>query len=254
MYDVNYTYGRAFQPTFYSFRKPFVRTETTFDNTGGNASGNVRHVVVGNWLYDLPFGRGKKFAAHANGFWDRVIGGWSFQGVARLQTGRLLDFGNVRLIGMTPDDLRAEYKVRLTTDPQNRFRTLVFNLPQDIIDNTVKAFNVDARGYTQGAPSGRYFAPANSPACIETVTGFGDCGVRSLIVTGPKVSRVDFNFVKRIRVTEKIYIEGQAQVFNVFNTQNFNPVDYAGSVPDSFQITGAIDQSRTMQLAFRISF
>ena len=87
-----------------------------------------------------------------------------------------------------------------------------------------------------------------------TVNGFGECGVRSLIVTGPKVVRVDFNVIKQIRVTEKVLIEGQAQIFNVFNNVSFNPVNYAGSISDSYQVTGAIDQSRTMQLAFRISF
>src|SRR5262249_49036146 len=105
-----------------------------------------------------------------------------------------------------------------------------------------------------GAPSGRYFAPANSPNCIEAVAGFGDCGVRSLIVTGPKVVRFDVNFIKQIRVTERVVLEGQAQIFKGFNNVNFNPVNYAGSVSDSYQVTGAIDQSRTMQLAFRISF
>jgi hypothetical protein len=89
---------------------------------------------------------------------------------------------------------------------------------------------------------------------METVNGFGDCGVRSLIVTGPKVVRFDFNLIKRIRVTERVSLEGQAQVFNVFKNVNFNPVNYIGSVSDSYQVTGAIDQSRTMQLAFRISF
>ena len=56
-------------------------------------------------------------------------------------------------------------------------------LPQDIIDNTVKAFSVSATSATgygaQGAPSGRYFAPANGPDCIEVAAGFGDCGLRS---------------------------------------------------------------------------
>jgi len=62
------------------------------------------------------------------------------------------------------------------------------------------------------------------------------------------------NLIKQIRLTERVFIEGQAQVFNVFNNTNFNPVNYIGSVSDSYQVTGAIDQSRTMQLAFRISF
>jgi hypothetical protein len=49
-------------------------------------------------------------------------------------------------------------------------------------------------------------------------------------------------------------------IFNLFNNTNFNPVggtlapSYIGSTKDSFQVTTAVDQSRTMQLAFRISF
>jgi hypothetical protein len=72
--------------------------------------------------------------------------------------------------------------------------------------------------------------------------------------TGPKVVRFDMNLIKQIRLNEKLLLEGQAQLFNVFNNVNFNPVNYVGSVSDSYQVTSAIDQSRTMQLAFRVSF
>ena len=41
---------------------------------------------------------------------------------------------------------------------------------------------------------------------------------------------------------------------NLFNNVNFNPVQYTGSTTDSYQVTGAVDQSRTMQMAFRFSF
>ena len=258
-FELNYTYGKAFMDQFYSFHKPYVNTEMNYTNVysnspSGNATGNVRHVGVANWMYQLPFGRGKRYLTGASGLLDRIVGGWSYQGLARLQSGRMLDYGNVRLIGMTADDVRNAYQLRMTTDPQNKYRTLMYMLPQDIIDNTIKAFSVNATGYTAGAPSGRYFAPANSPNCMESVNNFGDCGVRSLIVTGPKVVRFDMNLVKQIKVTERVVIEGQAQVFNIFNNTNFNPVNYLGSVSDSYQVTGAIDQQRTMQLAFRISF
>ena len=255
LFELNYTYGVGWQDQFYSFHKPYVTTEQNYTNSGsGSETGNVRHVLVANWMYQLPFGRGKRYLGSANGLLDRIVGGWSYQGVARVQSGRMLDFGNVRLNGMTPDDVRNAFQLRKVTDPQNPYRTLAYMLPQDILDNTVKAFSVNATGYTAGAPSGRYFAPANSPNCIESVNGFGDCGIRSLIVTGPKVVRFDMNLVKQIKLTERVVIEGQAQVFNVFNNTNFNPVNYLGSVSDSYQVTGAIDQSRTMQLAFRISF
>jgi hypothetical protein len=193
---------------------------------------------------------------------QRIIGNWNFQGVARLQSGRLVDFGDVRLVGMSADDVRKSFKPRLVTDPANQYRTLVYLLPQDIIDNTVKAFSVNATGYTAGTPTGRYFAPPNGPDCLETaqtsntstLTGFGDCGVRSLIATGPKVIRFDMSIVKQIPIARGVNLETQLQVFNVFNRVNFNPVTGIGAVSDSYQVTGAVDQSRTMQMAFRVQW
>jgi len=228
-----------------------------------------------NWLYELPFGHGKRFASNANGVMDRVIGGWNYQGVVRVQSGRMIDLGDVRLVGMTADDVRAMFTTRTVTDPNNGFRTLVYMLPQDVIDNTIKAFSVNATGYTQGAPAGRYFAPPSGPDCLETaqssttitsgatnrLTGFGDCGVRSLIVTGPKVVRFDMNLVKRIPIKNTVNAEFQWQVFNVFNNLNLNPISGIGSTTlDGFQLNSltsgnfAVDQSRTMQLAFRLTW
>ena len=266
----NYTYGKGYQNQFYSFQKPYQTTEENFSNSGGgSATGNVRHVWATNWVYELPFGRGKPFGSDVGGAMDRLIGGWNFQGVARVQSGRMIDLGNVRLVGMSADDVRNAFQPRLVQDPNNPYRTLVYLLPQDIIDNTIKAYSVNATGYTAGAPTGRYFAPPNGPDCLETaqtsntntLTGFGDCGARSLLVTGPKVMRVDISVIKRVPVSGSVKLEMQWQVFNVFNRVNFNPISGIGSSNvDGYQLNSlssgnaAVDQSRTMQLAFRVSF
>jgi len=251
--QTNYTYSKGYQNDFYSFSKPYVEREQNYSN-GSAGLGNVRHILAVNWMWDLPFGRGRKWGSDAGGALNRLIGDWSIMGLVRLQSGRMVDFGNVRLIGFTKEELRNMMTLRKTTDPNNTFRTLVWTLPQDIIDNTVKAYSVSATGYTAGEPTGRYFAPANSPTCLETVSGYGDCGVQSVIVTGPLVNRVDVTFGKRIPITGSVYGEFQVMVFNLFNRTNFNPVNYTGSVYDSYQVTSAVDQSRTMQLAFRVSF
>ncbi len=251
--QANYTYGKAYQKDFYSFRKPYVEREQNYSN--GTASlGNVRHTFSVNWLWELPFGQGKRFASGAGPVLNRIVGDWSFMGIARLSSGRLVDFGNVRLIGFSKKELEDMLELRMTKDPNNKYRTLVWYLPDDVIQNTIKAFSVSATGYTAGEPTGRYFAPANSPSCLESVSGYGDCGARSVIITGPMVARVDFTIGKRIPVKGRVGLEFQAQIFNVFNRVNFNPNNYLGSVQDSYQITGAQDQQRTMQLAFRINF
>lgn len=78
----------------------------------------------------------------------------------------MLDFGNVRLVNMTKKDLQEAFKLRF--DDAGR---AIYMLPQDIVDNTLKAWNVTPTGYSSGAPEGRYIAPANGPDCIELGQG-----------------------------------------------------------------------------------
>ena len=65
---------------------------------------------------------------------DRIVGGWQINGVGRIQTGELLDFGNVRLVGMTEQELRDSVDLRVASNGQ------LFILPDDVIQNTFKAF------------------------------------------------------------------------------------------------------------------
>ena len=259
--QANYAYGKGYQWDFYSLRKPYVERAQSYTNSSA-ASGNITHALAANWVYELPFGRGKRFGGAAGPVLHRIIGNWNFQGVGRFQSGRMVDFGNVRLVGFTTSELQKMMKLRMVTDPANQYRTLVYWLPQDIIENTIKAFSIGAAGYTAGAPSGRYFAPANGPDCLEIATtsytsstaGFGDCGAGSVVVTGPKVIRFDMNLVKQVPLASGMTFEFQVQVFNVFNRVNFNPTNYVGTVNDSYQLTTAVDQARTGQLAFRVSW
>jgi hypothetical protein len=169
----------------------------------------------------------------------------------------MLDFGNVRLVGMSADELSDAFDLRF--DHGGR---VVYNLPQDIIDNTVKAWNVSATsstGYSNlGVPQGRYIAPADGSDCIEVAQGFGDCGINSLVVTGPSLFRFDLSAEKRIPITGRVNIIFRAEMLNAFNTPWFSPVtgvddDGLFGDPDEFRVTGA-DSGREMQLVFRINW
>jgi hypothetical protein len=252
-FDASYTYGKGNQSVFYSFHKPYVWNEMTYNNS--NAGGPVNHMFMTNWVYELPFGQGKPFGSNVGQWTQRLIGNWTFSGTLRLQSGRRVDFGNVNLVGFTKEELQGFYGTRLATDPANQYRTLVYMLPQDVIDNTIKAFSVNATGYSAGTPEGRYFAPANGPACLETVAnGYGDCGPRQVVVTGPKVFRTDISFAKDVQIVKRAVFRFEAMIFNVFNNVNFNPNNYTGATPDSYQVTSSVDGARTMQLAFRVTW
>ncbi len=135
-----------------------------------------------------------------------------------MQSGTLFNFGNVRLVGMTNKDLQDAYKLRFD-DAGGK----AYLLPQDIIDNSIKAFAVSATSATGygsgGAPTGRYIAPANGPNCIQVYSG--QCAPSNVIVTGPKFVRFDMSLVKRVRLSERMNFELRAEFLNAFNNINF---------------------------------
>jgi hypothetical protein len=200
-FQTSYVYGRAMQSTWESFRR-----EPTWLRDAGTP-GDVTHAFKANVVYDMPFGQGKRYGGNVNGFVDRIIGGWQVGMSARIQSGRLIDIGNVRMVGMDINDAQDMFKLRF--DDAGR---KVWMLPQEVIDNTLAAFNVSATsasGYSGAAPTGRYFAPANGPDCIEIDNNadYGNCAERSVVLTGPMFSQTDLRFSKRTRIVGRTDIE-----------------------------------------------
>jgi hypothetical protein len=158
--------------------------------------------------------------------------------VARIQTGETLNFGNVRLVGMTVDEFRDAVGLRVGANGQ------LYILPDDILENTVRAFAVSAtsaNGYgAQGVPAGRYLAPANGPDCIETAPGYGDCGLRNLIVHGPRLVRFDIGAGKKFRIKGNVSFEFRGEMLNVFNEPYFNP-----GAPNAPQTTAGLPLGMT---------
>jgi hypothetical protein len=48
---------------------------------------DVRHLITGNWVAELPVGRGKTLLGGTSRYFDSVIGGWQLSGVARWTSG-----------------------------------------------------------------------------------------------------------------------------------------------------------------------
>jgi hypothetical protein len=252
--QANYQLAKAFSSSRVSFRAP--RVNTLDDIT-------LKHAFKVSWVYELPIGRGKALFGKVGPVLDRVVGGWEFHGSGRVQSGQLYDFGNVRLVGMTRRDLSKVFKLRF----DNATR-VAYLLPQDIIDNTIKAFNASATSATgygsQGVPTGRYFAPANGPDCIQVYSG--QCAPQSTVVAGPKFTRFDLSMKKQIRITERMNFELRGEFLNAFNNINFfTPTATATITPSNasfMQVTTAYTDSsntndpggRLVQLVARFNF
>ncbi len=224
--------------------------------------GNVRHAIKTQWDWTLPVGRGQRYGTDMGAWLDGLVGGWSFKGVGRVQA-RTLDFGNVRLVGMTPDELQSVYSFDIRVDPDTGLED-VFMLPEDIILNTRRAFSVSSTslsGYgSLGEPEGRYIAPANFDGCIQIVAG--DCAPRTLLVRTPWFVRFDVGVSKRFALKGASSVEVAFEVLNLLDNINFNPVANPGTSANIFRVTSAYtDASNTYdpggrlgQLMFRINW
>jgi hypothetical protein len=224
-------------------------------------AGNVRHAFKTQWDWTIPVGRGQRYGANFNPWLDGFLGGWSFNGVGRVQS-RVLNFGNVNLVGMTPADVQKLWKYDIRPDASGR--PTPFMMPDDVILNTRRAYSVSATtatGYSDlGVPEGRYFAPANSASCIQIRAG--DCAPRTLLIRAPWFARFDVGVTKRFQMPGRANLEVRFDVLNLFDAINFNPVANPGSGETIFQATSAYqDPSNTFdpggrlgQLMFRINW
>jgi hypothetical protein len=195
------------------------------DNRRGYTPFDITQAFKTNFIYELPVGRGQQFLGSANGWVDKLVGGWGFNGNIRLQSGSPISVGNVQLIGMTAKDLQDAMGVyRNQPDADGVNRGNIWALPLDIRENTFKAFNVAfAAGtglpvYTQGAPTGRYIAPSGLN-CNQAFVG--GCGFQNLVLKGPSFFRSDLSVVKRIRFSENTNLELRGEMLNAFNNINF---------------------------------
>jgi hypothetical protein len=65
----------------------------------GPSDFNVDHRFVSSYVWQLPFGRGKKFASGINRAADVAIGGWQLSGITTFQTGFPYSVGGSDLFG-----------------------------------------------------------------------------------------------------------------------------------------------------------
>jgi hypothetical protein len=237
--QANYVWAKAFGSTTLSTRRPRVQ----------DLGGEPPHALKVNWVYELPIGMGRRLLSSSSGVVDKLFGGWNFQGVSRIQSAPLEDFGSRVLVGMTYDELKDVYKLRF--DDANR---RIYVLPDDFILNTRRANSFDATrpgGYSSslGAPTGRYVAPAG---CIQIVSG--DCAPRHLYIRGTPFVRFDLSLTKQIRFTETKNFEMRGEFLNAFNHINFNFVTCASSSSSCGQVTSSQGDPRIVQIVLRLNF
>ena len=265
-FQANYTFSKTltdasglsqlrFEPQLDINRPELEYTRADYDQT---------HRFNVNSIYELPFGRGKRFFSDAGGFVDRLIGGFRFNSIVELGSGApitIIDNRSTFSLSsgrMTPNSLLNGDQIK---DLIGIFRTpcgvyfinpAVINLNQAAL-SAGNCSQVVSGSFTGRAANGFYEPTFAGQAFLNVAPGqIGN--VPRAIANGPVYFNVNAALVKDIRVKESLRVSLRAEAFNLFNRTNF----FAGITEDINSTTfGRVEDTfspRIMQFALRVEF
>ncbi len=216
---------------------------------------DIRHALKFDWIWELPFGSGRRFFSGAPRALQHVIGGWQMGGVARIQSGaptRLtsgrLTFNNresgIVLNNITARELQKLVEIRKTSvcTTAGVCQGVVYWLPQNIIDNTLAAFEVGGKTLADLKPNEPYIGPPTTPGQMGAFVN----------IYGPWTQRFDLNLLKQIKIREKTNFEFRVQFLNAFNQAGI-VIRAIGNNADAQGIGATFGQTRRAYRDFTVS-
>jgi len=160
---------------------------------------NVPQRFTGNALYELPFGRGKKFGSGINRGLDLALGGWTLSGIVTLHNGYHLTAPTVAA-------------ANCNSSPTNLCRP-------DVLRNPV----LGGSGLvTPRWDRAAFDWPLNTAVHPAQAPRFGNSAMN--ILRGNGINTADIGIFKNFPFKERYRFEFRTEMFNAFNHTNFaNP-------------------------------
>ena len=190
----------------------------------GNSLQDQRNVFSSSILYQLPFGKGKRFAGSSGYFSNLLIGGWQINIIGRVASGNPFDLsaGSGTVTAGRPNIVgRISYP---KTIDGTWFNTAAFAQPTIVTANGQNVFSQ-----------------------------LGTVGRDKLY--GPGQRAADVSLQKNLYLTERYVLELHADAFNVTNTPQFTNPDGTLTDTNFGKITDTeLDSQRELQLAARFTF
>jgi hypothetical protein len=148
---VNYTWGKSLTDQS-SLAEEIAEDQFNRRLDWGRSSIDLRHIFQAAWVYELPFGKGRKMGAGWNPVVNAILGGWSAEGILRLQTGAPVnvvlgtDRANIGKSAQRPNLLRDPNSGHSRNVDVPWFDTSAFVLPPVYTYGNAAPFVVNADG------------------------------------------------------------------------------------------------------------
>jgi len=190
---------------------------------------DASHLLSAYAVYELPYGRGKRFGANAPKVLSAIAGGWSVNPIVSVHTGfplALYDFGS---------DPTGTGSRGLRPDCSGPFQTF----------GRKPAFDPSSGAFT----GFQWFDPTSFSA---PPTGqFGTCPAQGPI-RGPGYFDVDLSLQKDFRITESKRLQFRTDFVNAFNRVNLNAP--ATALGGNMGLINSSQDPRNIQFALKFYF
>lgn len=252
-FQANYTFSKTLSnsPGTDQRRQEFELDANRPNLEYSRADYDQTHVFNFNSIYELPFGKGKRFFTGAGNWLDRVVGGWQFNSIVRVASGAPFTIVDPRSTFNTT--ARAVKQPATSNLSKAEIRQLVgvFRLP----DGRVSLINPSAISPTTLAlTNGPYTTPFGGQAFFNNDSGSVG-NIERAAFNGPGYFNIDASIFKNIRITERVKFQIRAEAFNLLNHTNFAITNQFRdiNVSQAFDITTTFSP-RVVQLAGRLEF
>jgi hypothetical protein len=177
----------------------------------GQSDYNLPLADVTSVVYDLPFGRGRRFASGANSFLDTFIGGWQLSGINTAQAGTPFN------LTYTPNTAQqVSPQISATYRGANEYRPDIVPGQKITQGRNFRAANT---GYMNYINFNAFVVPPIKDAAGNLLSPFGN-GPRNPGRT-PPFNETDLDINKKFSTpVDRLKIEFRTEIYNLLNHTN----------------------------------
>lgn len=187
----------------------------------GNNNSDVRHSFNLSSLYELPFGRGRRYASNLGGVSEAIFGGWQLGGIVNARAGL-----PVEVLITRPDVV-----CRNTSTGAISGLSAINGVSNACAAGSVGVINVPGGGGSRNIRRPDVVAGVNpyirngvnwiNPASFSVPQpgAYGNLGRNAF--KGPILAQLDLTLSKRFNLTEGLNLEFRSEIYNLLNHTNF---------------------------------
>ncbi len=197
---------------------------------------DVPHRVALSGIYELPFGRGRRWGSNASGVVDALAGGWSIQAIGQMQSGRPISFHDRNIyFGGDLNSLKTSYSGDVNL-PVFDISGFYFNDAAVQTNGVVDPAKQRADQRIRLANHLRYF-----PSRVPGLRGHG-------------LNLWDISVVKQLRFGSRVRGQFHLEFLNAFNEAVFNNPNTDPLNAEFGKVTSQANLPRDIQIAFKLVF